>query len=119
MNNKNKPFQATEYSKKIDTNREVISYVGDMAICLDDGIVIITKQQAMDFWGLVNQGVNIKSDDSDQDKCPAINEYCRYYFYQHDDSIHDPTIYCGHKDNTNKLDGNCTRDLCPILVKNN
>ena len=117
MNNKNKAFQATVFSKSIGVTSEVLPFGGDMAICLDQGIVIITKQQAMDFWGLVEE--KTIDDNIDQEKCPATNEYCRYYFYQHDDSIHDPTIYCGHKDNTNKLDGNCTRDLCPILVKNN
>ena len=119
MTNKNKPFQATEYTKKIDTNRDVIPYIGNMAICLDQGIVIITKQQAMDFWGLCEDNDNI-----DQEKCPAIDGYCGYYECMYDDDhnglkgekVRD---HCMNKDNKQMIAGNCNSDLCPILVKNN
>lgn len=114
MNNKNKPFQATVFSKSIGVTSEVLPFGGDMAICLDQGIVIITKQQAMDFWGLVEDNDNI-----DQEKCPAIDGYCKYYSSKNT-SIHGNIAYCSHVDNKFKMAvDNCNSDLCPILVKNN
>ena len=123
MTNKNKPFQATVFSKSIGVTSEVLPFGGDMAICLDQGIVIITKQQAMEFWGLVDKGVNIKSkdfeDNIDPEKCPATNQYCKNYKYDNDSNGVICVELCDNPENKNNCYGNCTRELCPILVKNN
>ena len=55
MNNKNKAFNATEY-KPATTSKRYVSPVNDtMSIHLENSTIVITKQQAIDFWGLVDK----------------------------------------------------------------
>lgn len=51
MKQKHMPFNADAQSKQ-DHQIEVINYIGKMAICGEDGVVYITKEQAMEFWDL-------------------------------------------------------------------
>lgn len=119
---KNKTFQATEFIKQKESTIDVININGKMAICSDNNVVIITKQQAMAFWGLCESEpsiINDINDDIDQEKCPAIEHYCKHYTYQKDKNDEITICFCNHKDNDNKLEGNCLASLCPILVDNN
>jgi hypothetical protein len=53
-------FDATELVKNMTGKRQVTQFNSDMAVCMNDGIVIITRQQAKDFFGLR---------DSDEGEC--------------------------------------------------
>lgn len=45
-------FKADQFLAQETKTVEVISFNKGMAVCLEDGIIMITKQQAMDFFGL-------------------------------------------------------------------
>lgn len=60
--NTDKEFTATMLQKATSVEVKVISFGGQMAICCnDDGPVLITKEQAIDFFDLVDP--NGKSDE--------------------------------------------------------
>ena len=48
-------------------------------------------------------------------KCSVIHAFCIYYSYQRDRNNEVAIEYCNHNDNPHDFEGNCTRELCPLI----
>lgn len=50
----------------------------------------------------------------DREDCPVIKKHCNYYCYQCDNNGEVAIEHCGHPDNKDDHEGNCTTKLCPL-----
>lgn len=83
MTKKHKQFFATREGRFSD-NTEVQHYNGKMAICVKEGVVFITKQEAMDFFGLMEKPEPKKPFYAELIKAHIMGEVieCRYELWQ-------------------------------------
>lgn len=51
--------------------------------------------------------------------CPVIDMHCEYFAYQCDRNGEIAISHCGHPENKSETEGNCIKELCPKLVRNN
>jgi len=65
----------------------------------------------------LNSGTNYDEETEGREDCPVIKAHCEYFGYQCDSNGEVAISYCAHKDNPCESEGNCTHDLCPLILE--